>query len=228
MQVKLGPLVTHAAGSLGGSTFQRHPVATLVRVKPLPTRRRNAYTAAPRQSVSQLSRLWSSIHQSERDDWQALASSLTWANKFGDTISGQGYWLFMRCNLNLSIVSKPPIAAPSHPPVFDPLISPSLTLLAAGSLKVDWSTPSPLPAYERLVVACTPPRGGGRRMPPPQMITTLVGSGGLSPSVDLYTEYLARFGTTPLRDQRTAVRIYRIDDTSGFASDPVELSALWS
>lgn len=133
MIVQLGPLVTDVAGSIGGTTFQRSSIGTLVRAKPSPTRRRTFFTAAERTSIGVLSLAWRFLSQSDRDQWDLVAASMTWTNRFGQVIQGRGYWLFQRANALRALQGQAPLSTPATPVPLDQLLTPLLTVGPANN-----------------------------------------------------------------------------------------------
>lgn len=99
MLVKLGPLVTEVAGSMGGMTMQRSPNGTVARTKPLPIRRQGTYSADARQRLASLNMTWRTLTILERSDWDTFAGTVSWYNRFGDPVTGTGYMAFLKCNM---------------------------------------------------------------------------------------------------------------------------------
>jgi len=98
MLLKLGPLVTEVAGSIGGMTIQRSPDGAVARSKPLPIRRQSAKSANARQRLATLNKLWGTFTPTEKGDWDTFAATVTWYNRFGDVVTGNGYRAFLKNN----------------------------------------------------------------------------------------------------------------------------------
>lgn len=222
MQVKLGPLVSEAAGSIGGTTFQRSPIATQVRSKPLPTRRRTYYTARERGNMQALTRLWGTLTQSTRDQWQLDADALTWTNKFGDVIRGKGYWLFIRCNQYLQMLGTANSTTNPGTPTLDAIASPAGVFTPALRWNISWSAPSTPTAGQVWAVFASRPMSPGRS----QQFGTLryvgnIRAGETSPK-DMASSYTARFGSFPPANRVVFTRLVPIVIASGFPGVPVE------
>lgn len=98
MLVKLGPLVTEVAGSMGGMTMQRSPDGTIARAKPLPINRRSSYKSSANQRLQTLNQVWRTLSLLDRAAWDAFAATQTWYNRFGDPVTGSGYRAFLKNN----------------------------------------------------------------------------------------------------------------------------------
>lgn len=228
MQVKLGPLVTDAAGSIGGSTFQRNFVATQVRVKPLPTLRRTVYTDQFRTRIQELSRMWRLLTALQRADWQATADTLVWLNKFGDVIRGKGYWLYIRCNTYLMMIGQPDSSAPTAVQPLSTFSGLSGDFSAVSTWPINWTLPAATYGYEYTAVFASrwasPGRTatfGGLRfiglMPP-----------GSASGVDMYPDYVTRFGQAPPPNMVVFTRLQGIDKSGGYQGPPADYIAATS
>lgn len=172
MLAQLGPLISNAAGSVGGLTIQRGPAGYSVRPRSLPTRRRTTYTQPQRLPFTQLAEAWRNLTPSKRDGWAALAAVMPWYNRFGEPIAGNALWAFMRCNrYRLLIGQKVLTTAPAYS---TPAIVEGLTLATnwgAGSAVLTWSSGA-VPADTVWLIGSTPvlspgtttPRGRARQI----------------------------------------------------------------
>lgn len=222
MLVQLGPIVTQAAGSIGGTTFQRSNGATIVRVKPLPIRKRTTYTNTERSMSQYLSRQWRAVSQANKDAWQLAADGLTWENRFGDTIRGLGYWLWMRCSFNrtvlgLSVVeSAPTIAAVG-----------AITGLAgavgvgSGTFQLTWSSGN-VPAAETWAVYATAPMSPGNVAGWSRYRFIRTVPAASASAFSIRTAYVARHGALPTTSQRVFVRVVPYLTASGLPGTPVQ------
>lgn len=134
-----GPLISSAAGSIGGTTFQRGPAGLQARSKPLPRSRQSRAASTSRQRMGSLVQAWRSLSGDQRLRWSEFAANIPWFNRFGQPIPGSGYLAFLRCNLS-SCVS--PIAALLPPITTDAPTLTGSTLPAGLSVRIDPLTPS--------------------------------------------------------------------------------------
>lgn len=225
MQVVLGPLVSDAAGSIGGTTFQRSPIGAQVRSKPSPTPRRTPYTSIQRPQTQYLSRLWRTLSSADRARWQTEADAQTWYNRFGTVIRGLGYWLFLRCNQYLAMIEGTPVTVPGTLTALDAITDPEGHFGIAADFPISWHTPSAVSAGQCWLVFasrwCSPGRTVAREQ------TRYIGSIPelkTSPT-DLYAEYVTRFGQAPPSGQIVFVTLLPIDQVSGYPGPPVSFIA---
>lgn len=228
MQVKLGPLVSVAAGSIGGTTFQRSFIATLVRSKPMPTLRRGRYTNPKRSTWQQFSRTWRTVSNSDRDKWQIAADTLAWLNKFGDDIRGKGYWLYMRCNQNLASLGIANIAAPDSVFTFTAITGLAATGSLATTLSLSWSTPTPTQAGTQWLVFASRPMSAGRSAPYGTLrLITVLASGATSPA-NVGSAYNTKFNLAQKIGLRTFISVIPIDRSGGYAGPAQLTSFIWT
>lgn len=225
MQAKLGPLVTTVAGSIGGTTFQRSPIATIVRAKPLPTLRRTQYTDTARATTGSWSQQWRSLSQVDRDAWQATADGLTWTNRFGDVIRGKGYWLFMRCNQYLQLLGEPTVSTPGTVAALDAIVGAGGNFGPALNWPIVWSSPGAVGSNQRWLIFATPPLSPGRSASFGQ--TRYIGfirDRATSPR-DAYSDYVARFGSPVPTGRVVFVTLLPVDFSTGYPGVPVSFTA---
>lgn len=228
MQVKLGPLVTAAAGSIGGTTFQRSPIATLVRSKPLPTLRRTSKTNPKRAYLLQWSQRWRTLSNGDRQKWQDAADLLVWQNKFGDEIRGLGYWLYLRCNMNLSTGSFATLTVPEIPFAFTALSDLAAYGSLATSLFLSFTTPAPVQTSTAWYVFATPPASAGRSQASGRYrLIRFVAAGSTTP-VNIGAAYNTAFGTSQTIGSRTFIRVQVVDNKGGYIGPIQQVSMVWT
>lgn len=228
VQVKFGPIVSVAAGSIGGTTFQRSQIAPIVRSKPLPIRRRTSYTNQPRGTMGQWSRTWRTLRPTERTDWQTAADLLTWVNKFGDVIRGKGYWLYLRCNQVLSTLQLASVSSPGTPVVFTGITGLTSAGSVATTCSLSWSAPDPTETGTAWMVFATQPMSAGRSTAPgAYRYIGRIGPGRSSPQV-IGSLYDAKFGGVQKVGQRTFFRVQVVDLTTGDIGPVAETDMVWT
>lgn len=167
MLVKLSGLVTEMAGSVGGLTFQRGQTGTSARSKPIPVLRRSTYSITARQRLAYLNRLWSQLDPSQRDAWKTFSGTVSWFNRFGDPVPGDGYKAFLKCNAasNFSAGNYAPQPIQSDPPVDTTSVvpaAPSFTSDPGGGNLLFSSSDSKTDATTRLFFFGSPVCSPGR------------------------------------------------------------------
>jgi hypothetical protein len=194
--VKLGILVSAIAGSVGGGTFQRDAQGTQLRTKPLPILRRSVYTGTPRGITAYLDRRWAELTRSQRDGWDTGASTLTWYNRFGDVITGKGYWLWHRVNSLQWLTDLTTSDDYVGGLTFDAYADLACTYEATPKMELTWSAPASVQSDTVLMLFATPRLSLGKSAQFGQ--TRYIGSlaEGTNSGEDIYPLWNARFGQT--------------------------------
>lgn len=224
MQVQLGPIVTQAAGSVGGSTFQRGASGTQVRTRPIPRTRRTSYTNAERQLSQYLSRQWRSVSAANQAAWQVSADALTWENRFGETIRGLGYWLWLRCGFNrqlagLSVVESAPTVAPTA--AITGLSS--AVNVAGNTFTLSWTSGN-VPAAETWLVFATPRLSKGLAGPGSSFRFIRTIAAATASGVSIRNAYDARFTGIPSTSSKVWVRVVPMLTANGLTGAPQEVA----
>jgi len=116
-------------GSVGGLTFQRNSSGTIVRTRPIPTKRTTTRQSATHTAHIHWLYEWQQLTQAQRDDWNTYASTWQKINKFGQskTLTGQNWFEtsnYYRTNIGETQLSNPPVhTLPQDPPTFDIYLS---------------------------------------------------------------------------------------------------------
>lgn len=222
MQFKFGPLVSDAAGSIGGTTFQRSFIAPVARTKPSPTRRRTTYTARNRSWMQFLSKEWRNLSTTKKDAWQVEADNLTWLNKFGDTIRGLGYWLYVRCNQYNALQSTAYIDTPGTIAPLDAITDPSGDFSAVSTWPVSWTAPGSVSSGQRWLLFASRWQSAGRSATFGTLRLVAIIPTSTSPPYDAYGDYVARFGAAPPAGCHVFARLLPLDAAAGYQGVPVE------
>jgi len=228
MQVKLGPVVSDAVGSIGGTTFQRSFLGAQVRTKPLPTRRRSRSTNTVRGYIGQFSHTWRTLSQADRDKWQVEADAQVWYNKFGDVIRGKGYWLYMRCNQYLSILAAAPRTVPDTNFAITAITGLAVAGATAAALTMTWSAPTPTQASTTWLVFATAPMSPGRsqQFGRLRLITTV--AAGTASGVVLTASYNSKFGGGQKAGDRSFFLCLPVNNRGGYPGVPVQVNCIWT
>lgn len=205
MIAKLGPLVTQAAGSIGGTTFQRGRSGLLIRSKPLPTFRNTVYASSARQRTATLNTLWSTLTPTQVLDWDNFAKAQSFRNRFGDVVVGTAYMAFMKCNQASyhSASNYDPKAIQSTPPTTTAATLPPAAefILDTGTntLTVDSSAATVDAATDLALFASRPrrPRNSGDRPRVNDGKFLQIGAAGDTFPIDITAAYVANFGRLP-------------------------------
>jgi len=134
--VKFGGGITEMLGSLGGTTFSKNKSGAFARVRKKPRFPRAQAQAQTAAALSTYTKLWSDkLTDAQRACWVALAATLTWTNRLGDSYSPSGSNIYVRSNTLLALAER--VAVTAAPAWYDIAI-PTFTLdyLAGTGIRV--------------------------------------------------------------------------------------------
>lgn len=133
------PTLGDIRGSLGGVTFQDSPYGNVLRSKPYPKKGSTAAQTA-RHSLQQAQvQAWHSLTFSQRLAWNSFAALYTKVNKFGVSMTLNGFQWFNSVNQQLTAAGQPNLTSPpSYAPAtavldFLPVLSSSIAKLVFDS-----------------------------------------------------------------------------------------------
>lgn len=216
-QVQLGPIVSQIAGSVAGSTFQRGASGFQLRRKPLPILRRTKPASSQRQWMGFLSRYWSTLSAFQREQWAEAAALLSWANKFGDPITGHGYWLFLRCNSYLHSVDVHHIDEPTVTFPFEPVSAFTVGAYVPRKLELTAVAPNPTQSDTVLQVSASPQLSPGLQYPGASLRFIRNLGGTISTPFDLYEYYTRVFPPDLVAGRVIWFQVQAIDKAGGYA-----------
>jgi len=108
--VRPGALISDAAGSVGGVTFQRHGASLVVRSRVVPTRCTSAASEVSKNLHTTAKTAWGALSAADRLAWRNAAERLVRANRVGQARALSGYGVFVSCYMRQA--GNPAIVAP--------------------------------------------------------------------------------------------------------------------
>lgn len=107
MNLRFGPTVADASGSVGGLTLQRSRSGPTGRVRSKPTHRGTALQQARQAAMSTWTALWSTaLTQNQREAWNLWASMSPTTNRLGQAIHQAGHNAFFATNALLALAAR--------------------------------------------------------------------------------------------------------------------------
>lgn len=122
-KIKFGMMMTDARGKLGGQVFSKNRAGSYIRTKVTPSNPQTNYQLAVRSVLGGLSSAWSSLTLEQISAWNAAVKDWQTTDIFGDLKTPSGKNLFVKINVNLNTIGRPPLDLPpakvdlSHLPV---------------------------------------------------------------------------------------------------------------
>jgi hypothetical protein len=107
-------------GSIAGTTFSRNGNAAYMRNRATPVNPRSTGQTLSRTALAYVSTLWRSLTQPLQDGWKALAATVPYQDKMGNTSFYSGFQLFVKLNKTLqsnglATIQAAPAGAPTFP-----------------------------------------------------------------------------------------------------------------
>lgn len=224
MQVQLGPIVTQAAGSVSGTTFQRGASGTQVRSRPIPRTRRTSFTNSERQLMQYLTRQWRSVSAANQAAWQVSADAITWTNRFGESIRGLGYWLWLRCSFHRQLASLSVVeSAPTVAAVGAITGLASAVTVASNSFTLSWSSGN-VPAAETWLVFATPKLSKGLSTPGKSFRFIRTIAAGTASGVSIRNAWDTRFSGLPDTSSKVWIRVVPMLTANGIPGAPQQVA----
>lgn len=119
MLVKLGPIVSEARGSTGGTVFARNRYGNYTRARTKPVDPGSAKQNTQRTQLSACVVAWRGLTAAQRDLWNAKALITDFTNRLGDSFHPSGMNLYMRSAQLLIYAGMTAITDPPVTPVID-------------------------------------------------------------------------------------------------------------
>jgi hypothetical protein len=108
-------LINKLSGKIGSSVFSQSCGGQVLRRSPSSIFRQSPDRQNVNARIIQLSRMWSTLTQAQRDEWIYYASFISFYSKRSGTYKLGGYQCFMKCNSNLLLIG----ASPNSSPIWD-------------------------------------------------------------------------------------------------------------
>lgn len=224
------PLFSDARNKLGGTVFARNPYSLYTRPLVNPTQPRTAPQVANRQSFATLTKLWSTLTQTQRNSWNTQADDIVWTDTLGHQYPPSGQQLFMANNRNLSLIGLAPILTlpPNKGPIpYYQITTMNWQIIGGVNHLIAWYAATlTIAQISNCIVQMTPPtqpsinfvaRASFRNISP--------FTAGPGDQVNVTTTAGALFGVATV-GQKWFVRQRYIDPSTGYSGPTVENNAL--
>ena len=191
-KIKFGMMMTDASGKLGGQVFSKNRGGSYVRTKVTPTNPQSTAQMSVRGIFASISSRWSSLTEAQRNSFNGYVSAYARTDIFGDLRNPSGKSLFQRLNQNLELSAQPQIdncTSPVEVPFAN--LSGASGVVSSSDFEVYYNGDL---TGSKVVVWATPQMSQGTKFVKNQLRQLLVVAGEEASEVDIYTEYVAKFG----------------------------------
>jgi hypothetical protein len=195
--IKFGSIITDSRGKIGGTVMRMTRWGNTLNIKARTTAARTARQITIGAILGTAASDWNTtLTESEREDWRALAATQFSIDVWGNSRALTGIALFTRVNsARIQAGLSPLTTAPADQAVTAPLTA-TLTITAGPTLSVAW-TATPAPANHRVRIYCTRPMNVGTSVAQKKyQWVTMTAAAAASPA-DITADYEATFGTPP-------------------------------
>lgn len=117
--IKWSALIADMRGKLNGAVMSRNRYAAYARIKVTPYNPQTPSQQTNRSMFAQLSQMWRTLTQEQRNSWNMAVHEFLKTNIFGDSYKPAGINLFIRLNMNLNNIHRPIIYTPPKPEPVD-------------------------------------------------------------------------------------------------------------
>jgi hypothetical protein len=223
-KVQFSVAVGDLRNKAGGAVFTKTKFGSMVRRKVSPTQPRSSSQMNVRANFTALSKLWSDPTMANyRDGWIGLAESYPVKDVFGQSQKLTGHQMFVRLNRALATLSISPILIPpaSLSVGYPGVITPTHDGPPVTFLKVDAATDNT--AAEGWVLSATAGISAGRSSAGARFRIIAAHTDLFTGAVDIYGEYLAKFGA-PITGRQIFFRLHYVTKATGAQSLASEAS----
>lgn len=220
-----GPAVGQISGRIGGSVFSHNRGGQYIRNGSIPVNTPSLYRDRVKAILGAMSQVWNTLSEEQRAAWNEFATSRTWKNRLGRSISLNGQQTFIQLSARITdvggtVANLPPVTAAPFP-----IGNVTFTSdIGAGDFSLAW-TSGALGANDRLYL-----RGC---VVGSQSITNVknlfrnfyISAPAATTPEDIQADAIARFGT--LQVGQTFWLEYRtVDEVTGLESAVFTLSSV--
>lgn len=132
-RIKLGPVVTDIAGSIGGMTIQRSRWGLTARQKPLPLRSLTPAQYNVRQIIRSLQQSWQDLTDAQRLQWDRFLNFSGQTIRRDRSVLLSGHSLYLKYQLHRLLALRPLLTTISYAPMPDYII-PDFLIRTGGVL----------------------------------------------------------------------------------------------
>jgi hypothetical protein len=192
-KIKLGAIVVAMSGKLGGHVFAKNRGGAYMRTKVTPSNPQSTAQMTVRGAFAGISSSWSSLSAAARESFNSFVNSYQTTDIFGDIKNPSGKTLFQRLNQNLSNSGQTLITV-CVAPTEVPFANVGSAIYDVSDTAFDITTNGDTTGSE-IIVFVTPPLSQGTTFVKNRLRQLMVSSGGNATSIDIYADYIAKYGT---------------------------------
>jgi len=193
-RIQFGAVITDSRGKISGHQIKGTRYGAIIMLKGNPSNKRSTSQQEQRATIGNLSRQWiTELTDSERTDWNILATTQNHIDTWGNTYPLTGNVLFTKLNVKRQAAALSPLTtAPADQTVTNPVTA-TAVISAGPTLELDYTT-APAPANHRVRIYAAAPQSPGTTTAQGRYSLLMVTAASPSAPIDITAEYEARFG----------------------------------
>ena len=216
-------VVADMRNKLNGTVFSKNRYGAYTRTKVTPVNPQSTFQTAVRANFGTTSASWRGLTQAQRNAWIAQAQFFPIIDIFGNSKVLSGQALYQQLNRNLFTAGQSAITTPPSPAAIPSFYATAFVSSAGGADTITVSAAT-VPAGHTCIVAVTAQLTPGIQFAK-NRFRVLGTFTATATAIVITTAYRARFGT-PVVGNKILVKVYLIDNTTGQASTPSEVSTI--
>ena len=192
-KIKLGAIVVGMSGKLGGHVFATNKGGAYMRTKTTPLNPRSVLQTSFRAIFAQISALWGTLTEVQRNGWRAAVSSFAKTDVFGDIKNPTGKALFQRLNTNLENTGQAQITVAPMPAALTSADVTGVTgAVAIPALAVAYANAT---TGDKVIIYATTKLTQGTKFVKNKLGLLQVFAGAGAGTYDILASYQAKYGT---------------------------------
>jgi len=216
-----GPFVLDVRKKIGNVVFTKGHSASVIRKRVRPRNPRTSTQLSQRSSLSTFSKSWgSTLTQTERNGWDALAATVTIKDRLGNAHHPTGLQLFERVNLNLKTIAVAELDAPPADQNVTALTSITPAAAAGAATFTVAYTATPAAAATVVVIYASPQNSPGRQSTFGAVAFIQKTAAAAASPANIEAAYVAKWGAL-IAGKKIRVRALTINNSNGAASIPL-------
>lgn len=224
-KIKFTAFLADMRGKVAGTVFTKNRAGAIARTKVTPTNPNTSFQQGVRAVLTFLSQNWRNLTILQRSAWNNAVRNFPRNNVFGDSKLLSGHQLYVGLNGQLSAVGAALITSPPVPTGAAAVESLSLDIdLGLSEIEATF-TPTPIPAGSALILEATAPQSPGKTNVSNQFRQTSVSVAAATSPANIFTAYVAKFGTPPV-GQVIHIRAKMVNTLTGEVSNTLQASAV--
>ena len=232
MKVQYGTVITGASGSVGGITAARNANGAYLRRKVKNVNRNTIPQQIRRNQFGALSRTWKGLSPDMQQSWVQGVTAFPYRNKLNIASTYTGQQLYSKFNNQLIAIGEPALEYCPVGVTFDSIVVVNAQYNGMANtflvnVKDTTNDEFTVPDGFTLVLFGTKPLSQGILAPKKPMfrfIQTVAGTVS-SAGINIYTKYVALFGTPNVATANIYIQAFLVATTSGQTGKPVQVLA---